>query len=781
MARLHSSGFEQNSVTAGNADVYTAGGSPTISSTTVRSGSYALRISSLASATAQGVLYKWAASTNNGPFYFRAYLNVATLPSAENRIITLGAASGSIAGSTRAYITLDQNGQLRLYTASGPTLIGSASSALSAGWHRIEMKFDASPGAGASDLEAKIDGTVFATSTTVTFPGAVFAYTVGGNLNAEAQTTGDWFFDDIAINDGNGSFQNTYPGDEKLIALYPNAAGDNTQWTRGGTDSGANWSQVDETTPNDATDYVADKTSGNIDDYNLTNSGLSGSDTINVVHVGQRYNGASASAVAAYVLRVKASSGGTVEESAAVTPNSGTWRFAANADPRVYPLTLYDLPGASTTAWTSTDLDNAQIGMRTSTSNTNNAQVSAIWMLVGYTPASSVTTDKTITGQARITLTTDKTITALARITATTDQAVQAQARVTNTSNQTITAISRIGITTDQTIVAKSRITAQTTQTVTGQSRITAQANQTILSLARVTNTASQTVPGQSRITVSTSQTVTAKARIQLSVDKTVTALARITAQTSQTISGKAQIGGFADRTITGLASIIQTISTDYWSMQASVTTSQNITAVSRIANTYDQTIVAKARITATPNQTIPGQARITQITDRTITAVSRITITSLQPIPCQARIQLITAQTLLALSRITAQAVQTIPATSRITITTTQTIVAKARIQLITSQTILAKSRIAQLVDKVILARASVKTTMSQNISGKGAIRGVVLQTITGIARIASADATAPTIPLALGAEDSIIALSADGYEIADASEDAIISISIG
>jgi hypothetical protein len=55
----------------------------------------------------------------------------------------------------------------------------------------------------------------------------------------------------------------------------------------------------------------------------------------------------------------------------------------ANANPRNYALTLYDLPGASTDSWTKATLDTAQIGVRHTVDNgTNAVNVSTLWLLV---------------------------------------------------------------------------------------------------------------------------------------------------------------------------------------------------------------------------------------------------------------------------------------------------------------------------------------------------------------------------------------------------------------
>jgi hypothetical protein len=45
----------------------------------------------------------------------------------------------------------------------------------------------------------------------------------------------------------------TFMGDVRISALFPTDAGSHADFTRGGTDSGANWSQVNEVSPNDDT------------------------------------------------------------------------------------------------------------------------------------------------------------------------------------------------------------------------------------------------------------------------------------------------------------------------------------------------------------------------------------------------------------------------------------------------------------------------------------------------------------------------------------------------
>jgi len=83
---------------------------------------------------------------------------------------------------------------------------------------------------------------------------------------------GDTWFDDIVVNDTSGSgagANNTWPGVVRLQPIRPSAAGDSTQFTRGGTDRGANWDQVDEV-PSAHTDYIYSTT---VDQKDLYNAG----------------------------------------------------------------------------------------------------------------------------------------------------------------------------------------------------------------------------------------------------------------------------------------------------------------------------------------------------------------------------------------------------------------------------------------------------------------------------------------------------------------------------
>lgn len=360
---------------------------PTISTAIKRSGEASLRISSLTSGAAMGARRLIASAASTSPFFYRRYFRVDTLPTAANRIMIWNDTDNQT--TPMVWINLVNDGTLTLNDEDGA--IGSASSALTTTqWYRIEVKIDLSGAAGAHVVEAMIDGTVFATSSTRSISAGIFAEAIGGNLNIEAQTTGDWYFDDCVTNDNTGSFQNSYPGEGEIIHLKPDSAGDNTGWV-GGT--GSSFAEVDETTPDDVTTYIASETSGHISEFNLaaTPAALESGDTINVVAVGFRATLSDATAGDPNaVLRIKASAGGTLEESANLGGNTTTWNTNGFSSPRGYKLVLYDLPGASTTAWTKADLDTTQIGVRQTATDTHFYRVSTLWLSVDHKPAAAV-------------------------------------------------------------------------------------------------------------------------------------------------------------------------------------------------------------------------------------------------------------------------------------------------------------------------------------------------------------------------------------------------------
>lgn len=382
MARLWSSGAELNSTTANMEVTATSGTTVAIETTPIRSGTYSF--STTASTSAPFFTYQPTASTTDTSTWFiRVYLYITSLPAADRYVLSVVNSSVALGGGLKITTT----GAIQLFQGSGGagTQVGSNGPTLNTGqWYRLELKIKGT-NAGTGELRGLLDGVEFAGSATAN---TQYVHTVRWGNAGGGNTNLDFNIDDIAINDDSGSFQNSWPGEGEIIHLNVDSDGDNSQWGNGA--ASFNYENVDENTPDDATTVNTSTTVNEIDDYNLaaTPAAMASDDTINCVQVGVRVNEA-ASQTDAIVLRIKASASGTVEESGNISVTNSTWFTNANAAPRNYPLTLYDLPGASTTAWTKADLDTTQIGQRlTISGGAFNTQVSKVWLLVDHAPAS---------------------------------------------------------------------------------------------------------------------------------------------------------------------------------------------------------------------------------------------------------------------------------------------------------------------------------------------------------------------------------------------------------
>ena len=151
MARLSQIGFELNSVTSG-IEAANLGTGQTIDSTTFRTGAHALKAIGTNSAS---MAFQWQTSKTTGPFYMRFYVNIA---SATNGTTVIGSDLDTV-----IKIKITTANKLQLF--NGASQIGSDSPALSTNtWYRVEIKYDGTAGAGAVIIEAKLDGSTFATS-----------------------------------------------------------------------------------------------------------------------------------------------------------------------------------------------------------------------------------------------------------------------------------------------------------------------------------------------------------------------------------------------------------------------------------------------------------------------------------------------------------------------------------------------------------------------------------------------------------------------------------------
>ncbi|HUD20551.1 MAG TPA: LamG-like jellyroll fold domain-containing protein [Candidatus Saccharimonadales bacterium] len=370
--RVFSSGFELNS-TAANVEWTSFTGSPTIVTSPIRSGTYALQTA--ASGAQSYAQYNWASSNGSGPFFLRAYIRIQTANNAEFSIMELHDSSDV----RRAYVTLTSSNTLQLYDEDG--VIGSASSALStATWYRVELEIDTTAAGGSQTVTARVDGTNFATASNRDISTGVARLAIGNNIgNVGSPSTGQLQFDDVALNQGIGSYENSWPGAGKIIHLNPAGAGDNSAWTN-------DYNSIKEVTPDDATSFTSATTTGGTMDVTMAASGIGASDVVPLVSVGVRFRTNTATEED-FRVRLKDATGGIPIESTTLQPASTTWVSNSTAAPRNYALTAYTRP-ESKAFWTQSVLDTAQIGVR-DMAGSGQIDVSTLWLLVEYSPGFS--------------------------------------------------------------------------------------------------------------------------------------------------------------------------------------------------------------------------------------------------------------------------------------------------------------------------------------------------------------------------------------------------------
>jgi hypothetical protein len=389
VARLFTSGWEVASNTDGHEFANVV--APAARSTAIaRTGGASGRVTGFSSATPCGWGLQFVSALSDGPYWARWYFRVDTLPTGNNAIAAWIAGANPTSTSVNdGQIRLSSTGTLRLYAVDAQ--VGSDSAALTLGrWYRIEMAYDSSPASGSKVLRAYLDGVEWAgTGTSSNIGGTTNGFAVGANLAAETQTTGDWYFDDLGINDPTGTLQNGLPGEGSVVVIRPGSAGDANAWNNTSNAAGStnNFQLVDETSPNDATDMVQSGTLNATDLYNFGSPSLGEDDTVNVVHVHLRRRNNVADATTAVNVVVLKTSGGTEALGTAVVPNSTTWRTGSTTSSTVLLPNYTGHVDPDGAAWTKDTVDSIQAGPRITAANVNRVQVSNVWATIDHTLA----------------------------------------------------------------------------------------------------------------------------------------------------------------------------------------------------------------------------------------------------------------------------------------------------------------------------------------------------------------------------------------------------------
>ncbi len=418
--RVYSLGHEFNSTTAAIGAHSGCNDSPTFDATSKRSGTYGLHLSALTSGTVRGCRsnLRPAGESATMNWYAREYIRFVTLPSATTSTVLAFTTNGF---TTRvAYVKVDNTGAVTVFDEDGQ--VGSTcDTTVSTGtWYRFELHLDGSPAAGSDVVEFRINGTD-QTSCSATNRSIATAWSNlfwGGNGNAEAQTTGEWYIDDIAVNDTAGSAQTSWPGAGAIGVAFVDADGDTTNRGVQGTDwdtctsnsnpcttgtGGTAYQSVDDspTTDSGSTSIIFLTESTGTTDAPITmfsaqtltstavseGAAIDGNDTITYLGVKAVLPGA---VVITKEWRLILSSSGTATETSEFTSNGTTFAFAnlyVLNGATVGALIAYTNPSGGS-AWTLSAADAVEIGIRPTT-NVVGTQVSQLVLEYEWVPVAN--------------------------------------------------------------------------------------------------------------------------------------------------------------------------------------------------------------------------------------------------------------------------------------------------------------------------------------------------------------------------------------------------------
>jgi hypothetical protein len=246
-SRLVVEGFE-----CGDTREATTAGSPSVQTTTVYSGTYALRLNH----TNNSARYVKYSTLLRNDYYLRCHLYVAAYAASGGVCLVqfVGAAGNGF------YVKMDTAGKLRLFDSTGA--IGSlSSSAVSTGvWHTMDIGLRGSSTGSSSDgvFEVKIDGVSFCSSSSA--KGGAFSAPTISDVYIGDQITGtnsgaDIYYDDIVVDQVDWIADT----DNVVTDLTPNGAGTyagTSGFVTGPSAGGTHYAQLNETVADDDTSYM---------------------------------------------------------------------------------------------------------------------------------------------------------------------------------------------------------------------------------------------------------------------------------------------------------------------------------------------------------------------------------------------------------------------------------------------------------------------------------------------------------------------------------------------
>lgn len=388
MARIKTTGFEVNSVTNGFEWSTRAGTAVQVQSSVVYGGKYAALFDTTGGAATSTVTFQLAGSDQSTNFFYRFMFRVATLPAA-NAIIGLvrNAANGNM-----SILRVSTTGAIVVQTSAAVTVATSTTLLALDTWYQIEFSHDASTDPGT--LTCRISDVAGNLLESISGANAVQGSWDKILIGNATTTTAKFYIDDFIANDTSGSLETSWVGNQGVVCVRPQKTGDANAWldTAAAAGTEVNRQLTFENPPDDATTMVQSVTLDAQDMYGMQDTNLPAGVTITCVTLNGRHRNNTADATTAFKYQIRKAPAGTTSQSAALIPNSTTWRTnivgAATVEPS--PLILHQDPDAVN--WTVDTVNAMQCGVILSAANVNRIQVTGLWAYVTYTvPALSRT------------------------------------------------------------------------------------------------------------------------------------------------------------------------------------------------------------------------------------------------------------------------------------------------------------------------------------------------------------------------------------------------------
>ena len=144
---------------------------------------------------------------------------------------------------------------LELEYGSGPTVVtlGTSAQTIQQGaWNYLEVAVESASGY----YELRVNGATWIHGTNANLVSSGISLATWIGLVQSSPSSYEMYVDDVYICDGTSAQNNGFLGPISISCLLPIEDGNITAWGRGGTDTGANFSQINENPPDNLTTYI---------------------------------------------------------------------------------------------------------------------------------------------------------------------------------------------------------------------------------------------------------------------------------------------------------------------------------------------------------------------------------------------------------------------------------------------------------------------------------------------------------------------------------------------